>query len=168
MPEIYYTLCEPSRVNLRYSTCIRSLNRNLSPLDHNVPFPSQDVYIIVMEYLTSEHYSLLNTADDISVWMLSDIKVGCVEASAEFQLLSMAQLEFGWGLHTMLLHAACVLLVCHWPSGLVVRASDWYSASVITELPSCVCVHTMLSSIMRGFYQQCGHNVIEQRLSIIH
>jgi len=47
MPEIYYTLCEPSR----------------------------DVYIIVMEYLTSAHYSLLNTADDISVWMLSDIKV---------------------------------------------------------------------------------------------
>ena len=35
----------------------------------------QDIYTIVMEYITKEHFSLLNTVDDISVWTLGDLKV---------------------------------------------------------------------------------------------
>ena len=35
----------------------------------------QDVYVIAMEYLLRENYSLLDTVDDVSVWTLSDIKV---------------------------------------------------------------------------------------------
>ena len=35
----------------------------------------QDMYVIVMEYLSRENCSLLDTVDDVSVWTLSDIKV---------------------------------------------------------------------------------------------
>ncbi len=41
--------------------------------------------MIVMEYLSAEGYSLLNTADDTSVWTMSDMKVGsrsCIGYSA--------------------------------------------------------------------------------------
>ena len=38
----------------------------------------QDVYVIAMEYLLRENYSLLDTVDDVSVWTLSDIKVELV------------------------------------------------------------------------------------------
>ena len=41
----------------------------------NLYSPLQDIYVIVMEYLNSENYSLMNTAKDTSVWTLSDIKV---------------------------------------------------------------------------------------------
>jgi len=42
---------------------------------HTVIEPAKDVYVMVMEYLTSEHYSLLNTVEDTSVWTPSDLKV---------------------------------------------------------------------------------------------
>lgn len=34
--------------------------------------------MIIMEYLSKENVSLLDTVDDVSVWTLADIKVLCV------------------------------------------------------------------------------------------
>ena len=35
----------------------------------------QDMFVYVMEYLTDEHFTHLNTADDISGWTTADIRV---------------------------------------------------------------------------------------------
>lgn len=35
----------------------------------------QELYVIVMEYLTAEHFILLNTRDDISEWTMGSMKV---------------------------------------------------------------------------------------------
>ena len=35
----------------------------------------QDMFVYVMEYLSDEHFTHLNTADDISGWTTADIKV---------------------------------------------------------------------------------------------
>ena len=35
----------------------------------------QDMFVYVMEYLSNEHFTHLNTADDISGWTTTDIKV---------------------------------------------------------------------------------------------
>ena len=45
--------------------CHQSLTRALS----------QELYVVVMEYLTEENVSLLDTVDDVSVWTDADIKV---------------------------------------------------------------------------------------------
>ena len=58
-----------------------------------LPSNHQDVYVVVMEYLTGEHYSLLNTVEDISVWTPSDLKVHMAYSIPAMRTCRMAAVD---------------------------------------------------------------------------